>query len=75
MATISQTMFSNAFQYMGILIFDKISLEFFFTQGSNWQWKSITLDIGLTPTRRHAIIWANDVQFINAYMRHSASMS
>ena len=29
MATISQTMFSNAFQCMGILIFDKISLEFF----------------------------------------------
>ena len=32
-------------------------------------------DNGLSPTRRQAIIWTNDGQFIDAYMRHSASMS
>ena len=30
---------------------------------------------GLAPVRRQAIIWTNDGQFTDAYMRHSASMS
>ena len=32
-------------------------------------------DSGLAPIRRQAIIWTNDGKFIDAYMRHSASMS
>ena len=30
-----------------------------YSQGSNWQYPSIGLDKGLTPNRRHAIIWTN----------------
>ena len=29
----------------------------------------------LAPTRRQAIIWTNDCQITNVYMRHSSSMS
>ena len=36
---------------------------------------SIGSDNGLAPSRRQAIIWTNDGQFTDAYMRHSASMS
>ena len=32
-------------------------------------------DKGLVPTRRQAIIWTNDGEIIDAYMRLSASMS
>ena len=32
-------------------------------------------DNGLAPGGWQAIVWTNDAQFINAYMRHSASMS
>ena len=43
--------------------------------GSNKQYSSIGSDKGLAPTRRQAIIWNNDGQFTDAYMRPSASMS
>ena len=36
---------------------------------------SIGSDNGLAQTRRQAIIWTNDGQITDAYMRHSASMS
>ena len=36
---------------------------------------SIGSDDGLAPTSRQAIIGTRNVQFTNAYMRHSASMS
>ena len=36
---------------------------------------SIGSDNGLVPTRQQAIIWTNDGQITDAYMRHSASMS
>ena len=32
-------------------------------------------DNGLAPTRRQAIIWTNDNNFTDAYMRHSDSIS
>ena len=38
-------------------------------------YSSIGLDNGLAPTRRQAIIWTNDGQIPDAYMRPSASMS
>ena len=41
----------------------------------NWQYSSIFLDNGLAPIMRQAIIWTNDGQIADAYMRHSASMS
>ena len=36
----------------------KISLKFF-PKFPNWQWPSISLDNGLAPNRRQAIIWTN----------------
>ena len=36
---------------------------------------SIGSDNGSAPTRRQAIVWTNDGYIIDAYMRHSASMS
>ena len=36
---------------------------------------SIGSDNGLAPTRQQAIIWTNDGQITDAYMRHSESMS
>ena len=36
---------------------------------------SIGSDNGLPPSRRQAIIWTNDDELADAYMRHSASMS
>ena len=36
---------------------------------------SIGSDNGLVPTRWQAIIWTNDGQIADAYLRHSASMS
>ena len=52
------------------LISIKISLQFVPRGPSN-----IGSDNGLAPTRWHAIIWANDDYFTDAYMRHSASVS
>ena len=43
-------------------------------QRSNHQYSSIGSDNGLAPARRQAIIWSDDGQFTDAYMRHSASM-
>ena len=37
-------------------------------------WTSIAWDNGLTSNRRQSIIWTNDVLYIDAYMRHSASI-
>ena len=31
-------------------------------------------DNGLAPDRRQAIIWTNDGKYVDAYMRHSASI-
>ena len=42
---------------------------------SNEQYPIIGSDNGLVPSRRQAIIRTNDSKFIDAYMRHSASMS
>ena len=39
------------------------------------KYSSIGSDNGLAPTRRQAIIWTNDGEITDAYMRHSASMS
>ena len=70
----SQKIFSEAFSWMKLLYFDwnftKVSSE-----GSNWQEASICSGYGLVPIRWQAIIWTNDGQIANAYMRHSASMS
>ena len=43
--------------------------------GFNWQYGSIGSDNGLAVTRQQAIIWTNDCQFTDAYMRHLASVS
>ena len=58
MATISQTIFSDAFSWMKSFVFwlyfaEVCSLE------SNWQTNSTGLYIGLAPNRRQAIIWTN----------------
>ena len=52
-----------------------ISLKFVPKDSSNWQYSSIGLDNDLELSRWQAIIWTDDVQFANAYMHHSASMS
>ena len=52
----------------------KISLKFV-TKGPNENYSRIGSDDGLVPSRRQAIIWANEDQFIGAYMRHSAAIS
>ena len=39
------------------------------------KYSTIGSDIGLAPTRRQDIVWTNAGWFIDAYMRHSASMS
>ena len=52
----------------------KISLNFV-PKGSVNKYPIIGSDNGKAPTRRQAIIWTNDGQFTDAYMRHSASMS
>ena len=44
-------------------------------QGFNLQYRSIGSDNGLAAFRRHVIIWSNDGQFTDAYMRDSTSMS
>ena len=54
--------------------FDKDFTEVCFS-GSNQQYSGIGLDNGLAPVRRQAIIWTNDGQFIDTYMRRSASLS
>ena len=46
-----------------------------YSQVSNQQYSSIGSDNGLAPTRWQAIIWTNDDNFTDAYMRHSALMS
>ena len=56
MATILQTIFSDAFSWMKIfIIFTKISLKFV----PQLTKLSIGLDNGLAPNRRQAIIWTN----------------
>ena len=45
------------------------------SKGSNYQHPSTGSDNGLALSRRQAIIWTNDCQFTDAYMRHSFSMS
>ena len=54
--------------------FDKYFTEVC-SQGSNEEYPNIGSDNGLAPTRRQAIIWTNDGNFTDAYMRHSASTS
>ena len=66
MADISQTTFSNAFSWMKIHEFRYFTEVRYFNIGS---------DNGKAPTRLQAIIWTNDGKFIDAYMRHPASMS
>ena len=39
---------------------------------SNKQYSSIGSDNGLAPTKRQAIIWTNDGNSADTYMRHSA---
>ena len=56
MAAISQTTFSNAYSWMKIIVFKKISTEVY-SQGSNWQQPSTGLDNGLVPIWHQAIIW------------------
>ena len=56
------------------MIFDKSFTEVY-SYGSNKQYSSIGSDNGLAPARRQAIIWINDGYFIDANMRHSASIS
>ena len=51
---ILQTTFSNAISWMKKNFNEVCSLR------SNWQYSSIGSDNGLAPTRRQAIIWAND---------------
>ena len=56
MATILQTIFSDAFSWMkNVIIFIKISLKFV----PQLTKLSIGLDNGLAPNRRQAIIWTN----------------
>ena len=38
-------------------------------------YSSISSDNGLAPARQQAIIWTNNGKFIDAYMRHLASMN
>ena len=45
------------------------------SQWSNEQYSSIRSDNGLAPARRQAIIWTNDGEFTDAFIRHSASMN
>ena len=65
--------FKCIFLNENVLIAIKISLKFV-PKGPE-QYSSICSDNGLAPSRRQAIIWINDGQFSDAYMRHSASMS
>ena len=73
-AAIFQTTFSNAFSWMKMF---KFRLRFHWSLCPRVQ--STIFHIGsdnvLVPARRQAIIWTNDGYFIDAYMRHSASMS
>ena len=41
----------------------------------HWRYWSTDVDDGFAPTRRPAIIWTNDGEITDAYMRHLASMS
>ena len=45
------------------------------THRSNLQVPNHQMSYGLAPTRLQAIIWTNDGKFIDAYIRHPASMS
>ena len=56
MATIAQTMISNAFLWMKILYFVELHWSLL---GSNEQYSSIGLNNGLAPNRRQAIIGTN----------------
>ena len=85
MAAIFHT-FSNAFFFMKTY---QISLKFVPKGPINnilvlvqtmawcrlWQYSSIGSGNGLALTRHQAIIWSNDGQFTDAYMRHWAWMS
>ena len=59
---------------MKMLCFDQNFIEMC-SPGSNYQYSCIGLDDGSAPTRRQAIIWTNDGEITNAYMRHSASIN
>ena len=72
MAAIFQTTSSNAFSWMKVYEFRlrfhwSLFLRVQLTVFQHWN--------GLAPARRQAIIWSNAGLFIDAYMRHSASMS
>ena len=75
MAAIFQTTISNAFSLNEkVSISITISLKFV-PNGQINNFLSISLDNGLAPTRRQAIIWTKYGKFTDLYMRHSASMS
>ena len=65
---------SHPFFNENVVIPIKISLKFV-PKGLNKQYSSTGSDNGLAPAMRQAIIGSIDGKFINAYMRHSASMS
>ena len=68
MVAMLQTTFQNVFSCMKIVLFRSNVTEIY-SQETNWQYASIR------PKRRHAIIWTDNGQFIDAYMRQSVSMS
>ena len=72
MDAIFQTTFSNVFSSMKMYEF---LLKFHWSLFLGVQYSIIGLDNGLAPNRQQAIIWTNDGQCTDAYMRHSASMS
>ena len=53
----------------------KISIKIYVPKGRINNIPAFGSDNGLAPTRRQAIIWTNDGQFTDAYMRHSASIN
>ena len=67
--------FKCIFLNENVWILIMISLKFVPKDSSNWQYSSIGLDNDMELSRCQAIIWTDDVQFADAYMHHSASMS
>ena len=68
--------FKRIFLNENVWILIKISLKFV-PKGPSNNFPRIGSDNdnGLAPTRRQAIIWTNDGEFSDAYIRHPASMS
>ena len=64
--------FKWIFLNKNVKILIEISLKFVPKHSSN---KILVSDNGLRPSRWQAIIWTNDGEIINTYMRYSASMS